>query len=341
MAAPVRGLHESVAVGDEDAAPGGVICAFEFSDGVGVAIESPDLGPPPRGIDWAWSHLRLADVRARALLQRVATLPPKALHLFLSHEDRVQIEQAGAWAFGVLPDYERDLGGRPQEDGRLCIACDERRLITGRLHALSAVDDLRRAVLAGERLETPGKALVRLIELYVTRTEAILDDQGGELARIEDYVLTAPPSPRESSLTPIRRRLARYRRDLWALRSALSRASAGRHGRRIEPIDNDVGEIVAWLEDVDHEVAALQERAQLIHEEIDTLINAATNRAMRTLTIISTLLIPPTLIVGAFGMNVPGIPWDHSPVGFWTASAFCAVVVLAAFWLLRRWGLLS
>ena len=61
---------------------------------------------------------------------------------------------------------------------------------------------------------------------------------------------------------------------------------------------------------------------------------------MRALTVISTLLIPPTLIVGAFGMNVPGIPFEHSPLGFGIASAICLVVVLAAYQLLRRLDLL-
>jgi zinc transporter len=321
--------------------PGGVICAFEFRDGVGAAVELPDDAHPAHGIGWTWLHLRLADVRARALLQRAPGLPPKALQLFLANEDRVQIEQAGDWVFGVLPDYERDLGGQSLDEGRLCFAYDARRLITGRFHALSAVDDLRLAVSAGEHLESPARAMARLAQLYTVRTETLLDRHGDELARIEDYVLTAPAAPGESSLTPIRRRLARHRRELQTLRSVLSRALAGRRGRRIEPLDESIGDVVAWLEDVDHEAAALQERARLIHEEIDTLINAATNRSMRTLTVISTLLIPPTLIVGAFGMNVPGIPWEHSPAGFWTASGLCAIVVVGAVWMLRRLKLLS
>ena len=39
-------------------------------------------------------------------------------------------------------------------------------------------------------------------------------------------------------------------------------------------------------------------------------------------------------------MNVPGIPFEHSPLGFGIASAICLVVVLAAYQLLRRLDLL-
>jgi zinc transporter len=125
------------------------------------------------------------------------------------------------------------------------------------------------------------------------------------------------------------------------LRTTLSRAHTGRHGRHVEFSSEGVADLIAWLDESDREAGALQDRGRLLYEEIDTLIGAATNRSMRTLTVISTLLIPPTLIVGAFGMNVPGIPFEHSGVGFMEASGLCVATVVGALWLLRRMGLLS
>jgi zinc transporter len=77
-----------------------------------------------------------------------------------------------------------------------------------------------------------------------------------------------------------------------------------------------------------------------LHEELDTRIAEGANRSMRTLTIISTLLIPPTLIVGALGMNVPGLPFEHDHVGFMKSMVMCGVIVGAAYLLLRRWKIL-
>ncbi|HZZ89057.1 MAG TPA: CorA family divalent cation transporter [Caulobacteraceae bacterium] len=320
---------------DWNAPEGGVICAFAFRAGAAAPVEAPDPAPPVDA-DWTWTHLRLGDVRAVAWVRRIEDLPAKALQLFRVEEDRIQIDQAGDWVFGVLPDFERDLGGEAQGEGRLAFAFDGRRLVTGRLHALLAIDDLRHAAASGEALAGPAAAILRLVELYVTRAEDLLEARGTELASFEDYVLTAPSSPRERPLTELRRAVARQRRELQALRSALARATTSRHGRRIERLGENVRDLIAWLEDSDHAATALQERGRLLHEEIDTLINAATNRSMRVLTVISTLLIPPTLIVGAFGMNVPGIPWEHSRAGFWIASGLCVVVVAGAFWMLRR-----
>jgi zinc transporter len=61
---------------------------------------------------------------------------------------------------------------------------------------------------------------------------------------------------------------------------------------------------------------------------------------MRALTVFSTLLIPPTLIVGALGMNLEGVPFAHDPVGFAKAAAMCLAIVAGAYVLLRRWKVL-
>jgi zinc transporter len=321
-----------------DAPASGVICSFAFEDGVARPLQPPSLETAASG--WVWTHLRLGDVRAVALVRGVAELPAEALALFVSKETRIQLGQTDGWVFGVLPDIERDLVGRPQGPGRLVFAFDRGRLITARLHALSAIDDLRRAVQQGENLASPAAAVVAHIELYADRAELLLEELGQQLAGIEDYVLTQPKSPRETELSGLRRTVARHRRELQALRRALARVHLGRRqGRRVSAFTEELPDLIAAVEDVDHDAGVLQDRGRLLHEEIDTLINSATNRSMRTLTILSTLLIPPTLITGAFGMNVPGIPFEHSPGGFAIAAALCALVVGAALFLLKRMGM--
>jgi Mg2+ and Co2+ transporter CorA len=318
--------------------PSGLIWALRFTDGVAAPCAEAEAADPVAG--WTWSHYRLGDVRTLAVLGQLAGLPNEAHELFALRENRIQIVEEDGWVFGALPDLERDLSGSPQGEGRLIFAARGRRVITGRLHALRAVDDLRHAAERGRRLADPTEALAALIEIYMDRVEDIFDALGSDLSAIEDYVLTQPQDPRDSGLSGVRRRLARHRRELQGLRSALVRALGGRHGGRIEVLAERLPDLVALTEDIDREAAGLQDRARLLYEEIDTLINGATNRSMRTLTVISTLLIPPTLIVGAFGMNVPGIPFDKSPIGFALASGLCLVVVGGVLWGLRRMQML-
>jgi len=319
----------------------GLLRAYRFRGGKAAASDEPEFVRGGGAGDWSWSHLALGDLRSKLLLDKVTDLPADAKALFVTRENRVHLEQADGWVFGVLPDLERDLAGRPQGEGRLVVALDDSRLITGRLHALRAVDDLSRDVDAGVPFESPAAALSRLIEHYVDRVEDIFEDLGASLAGVEDYVLTEPQDLADTGLSPVRRSLSRYRREIQALRGALMRGYAGRGPRRVALLAEHLPDLIAAVEDLDREAGALQERARLLHEEVDTLITNATNRAMRTLTVISTLLIPPTLVVGAWGMNVDGIPFGHSPSGFLTVSVICVAMVGGALWMLRRMGMLG
>jgi len=317
----------------------GLLYAYRFDEGRGAAEVEPQLSRPKTG-EWVWWHLALGDLRSKMLLDKVGDLPAEARELFVQRETRVQIDQGDGWVFGVLPDLERDLGGRTQGEGRLVFALDGSRLITGRLHALRAIDDLRRDVDRGFALERPAEALARLIEHYVDRVEAIFEEQGAKLAEVEDYVLTEPQDLADTGLATVRRGLSRYRREVQALRGALTRVYAGRGSRRTALLAEWLPDLVAAVEDLDRDAASLQDRARLLHEEVDTLITNATNRSMRTLTVISTLLIPPTLITGAFGMNLDGIPFAGSSAGFITVGVICAIVVTGLLWMLRRMGML-
>lgn len=64
-----------------------------------------------------------------------------------------------------------------------------------------------------------------------------------------------------------------------------------------------------------------------------------TNRTMRTLTVITALFMPLTLITGVFGMNFDRMPWLREPNGFWWTIGLMGGVVAAigSTWALGRW----
>ncbi|WP_454765193.1 magnesium transporter CorA family protein [Cupriavidus campinensis] len=64
-----------------------------------------------------------------------------------------------------------------------------------------------------------------------------------------------------------------------------------------------------------------------------------TNRTMRTLTVITALFMPLTLITGVFGMNFDRMPWLREPNGFWWSIGLMGgvVAVIGTIWALGRW----
>mgnify|MGYP000087721583 CR=1 FL=1 len=71
------------------------------------------------------------------------------------------------------------------------------------------------------------------------------------------------------------------------------------------------------LDTVAQDLELVQERARLLQEEIAGQLSEATNRNLYMLSIVTTVMLPITLITGVFGMNVGGLPWLQDNLGFW------------------------
>lgn len=70
-----------------------------------------------------------------------------------------------------------------------------------------------------------------------------------------------------------------------------------------------------------------------------SLLNATQNEIIKTLTVITFIILPLDLIANLFELNVGDIPLEHSPYAFWIIVAAMAVIalVLTAFFARRRW----
>ena len=318
-------------------APPALIWGFRFQGAEALPVTELNLAAELTGRDgWVWLHFPLGDLRARAFLKGFEAVPLAARDLMLSDESRPQFQFAEGWVHGILPDMQRDLAGRATGIGRLHFAAGDRLLVTARLHALRVVDDVRHECERHGRAVGPVATVVRFVDLCENRAHQIAE----ELNRVEDLTLVEESELEEVRLGPTRREVSRNHREFMALRSALHRAMGPREPHAPVALSEHLPRLAQEVDDLSRESVSLQDRARLLHEEIDTRITGATNRSMRALTIISTLLIPPTLIVGAFGMNVGGIPWATGRGGFVEASMLCLAVVGAAWWMLRRMRIL-
>jgi magnesium transporter len=61
-----------------------------------------------------------------------------------------------------------------------------------------------------------------------------------------------------------------------------------------------------------------------------------TSEIMRTLTVITALFMPLTLITGVFGMNFVDMPLLKDKEGFWITMGLMAVIVVVLLFFFRR-----
>ena len=320
----------------------GLVFGFLFHGGQASRVTDENLSAHlDHAHDWIWLHLGLADHRAKRFLEGFDLLPAPARQLLLSpREERIQFHLTATGAYGVLPDIERDFADHSLGTGRLAFWFDAGHLVTSRLHALRGVEHVRQAVANGGTLAAPVMALARLQEEFVGLVEQRLVVLGSELGKIEDEVLADRDHIGRDVLGPLRRELSRYAREFAGLRSAIHRAMSARYVVQGGPLLEQLPVLMQEAEDFERDAATLSERSRLLYEEIGSRIADRSNRALSALTVISTLLLPATFVVGAFGMNVNGIPWAQGPHGFWPAVGLCAALVVGGWALLRRFRIL-
>ena len=101
--------------------------------------------------------------------------------------------------------------------------------------------------------------------------------------------------------------------------------------------------LLVRINDVMEHVTRVLNHARRLESSIETAVQIhfaamahRTSEIMRTLTVITALFMPLTLITGIFGMNFEQMPLLHDKQGFWISLGLMAVVVIVLLALFRR-----
>lgn len=176
--------------------------------------------------------------------------------------------------------------------------------------------------------------LYRLIDIIVDNYYNVLDKIGEIIEDTEERVYDNPTNESFNKIQFIKKELIYLRKALYPLRDALSKLTKGESEYVREDnlrYFNDVYEHVVHLID------SLDTYKDLTSSLLDIHINAMNtkmNEVMKVLTVISTIFIPLTFIVGVYGMNFDNMPelhWSQGYYAVWGAMALVVVGMIAYF----------
>ena len=201
---------------------------------------------------------------------------------------------------------------------------DERQvsLVLGARHVLSfqeRVDDVfepvRARLVAGSgqiRRSGPDYLVYALLDAVVDDYLPILDKLGERLESLEERAVERPTRELLGELAALRHDLIAIRRDAWPQREALHALLRGDVPGISEPVK-------VYLRDVHDHCVQVAEMVEVYREIASGLLNIyltsianRTNEVMKVLTVVSTIFIPLTFLVGVWGMNfthMPEIDW--------------------------------
>ncbi|WP_281666418.1 magnesium/cobalt transporter CorA, partial [Gemella morbillorum] len=135
--------------------------------------------------------------------------------------------------------------------------------------------------------------------------------------------------------------LLKLRRGLRPMREVLHRFLVS---RRVEMTDNDRKYFHDIYDDLVQQteiIEANRELASDIRENFMTYNSLKSNNIMMTLTVISTIFLPLTFIVGLYGMNfdyMPELKWKY---GYFIICALMLGVAVGMLWFFKKKGWLD
>ncbi|WP_198665758.1 magnesium/cobalt transporter CorA [Haloprofundus halophilus] len=149
----------------------------------------------------------------------------------------------------------------------------------------------------------------RIMDAIVEQYYDVLDEIEDDIEAVEERVLETPDPQMLEVLNDVRRDLLAFRKVTWPAREALSVLSRGdvpEVAERNEKYFRDVHDHLVQVVDLTETYRDLTSGSRDIYLNA---VSQSTNEVMRTLTVVATIFIPLTFVVGVYGMNFAGSPY--------------------------------
>ncbi len=188
-----------------------------------------------------------------------------------------------------------------------------------------------------KKIETTGSA-IRLREsdyLFYTLIDAIVDQYFNvldylvaRLEKLEDEVVVSTGNSNLIKISLLRREIMLVKRSIGPVReliNALMTTDSNLIDKKTKKYFKDIYDhillAIEYTENYRDMVVSLQDLNM-------NKVNTKMNEVMKTLTIVTTLLAPATVIGGIFGMNFEKIPFSQHPLGFYATAGLMLLIAL-------------
>ena len=315
---------------------------FAFDEQCNARTIRPDASfSLEREKGFVWAHLGLADTRARKWIAAQDLIFEDAREAVLSSESHPQLEWRRDALWGTLYDIQREFNGFGDDSTDVRFILTPRFLLTARRHPIHSADVVRRRIEAGAEIDSSAALFEQLVDCIIDDVGAALHRIAGRLDRVEDRVLSETLSDERAPLLELRRIISRYNRLIGGLHNVFSRLDRPRSESAAE-IYREIGmRVVQRITSLHDDVHLLAERSRMLQDEVDAQLTSETNRNLFVLTILTTLLLPATLVTGFFGMNTKGMFFAESDNATLFAAFFCCLASAIVYWIIRRNNILG
>ncbi len=181
--------------------------------------------------------------------------------------------------------------------------------------------------------------MYRLTDIIVDNYYNVLDHIGDRVDEMEENAYEDPSNSSFNKIQSLKKELIHLRKALSPLRDALGKILKGESDFILEenlPFYSDV------YDHVIHLIDSLDTYQDMTSNLLDVHMHAMNNKmneVMKVLTVISTIFIPLTFIVGVYGMNfevMPELKWQYGYLSVWLLMIL-VVLGMLSFFRYKKW----
>jgi magnesium transporter len=289
----------------------------------------------------------LGDGKVVEEVGRIFSFHPLALEDVLSVQQRPKVEEYGNYLFLVARTLSLS-GGLEDQQISLFVAKDF--VVTFQERSTGCFEPVRERIRKGqERIihRASDYLAYALLDAIIDGYFPVLEQYGDRLEALEDEVVSATNAETIVKIHQAKRDLLALRRALWPLREAVNSLLR-------EDISLFSEETHVYLRDCYDHCVQIMDVVETYRETIsgllDVYLSSLSNRMngiMKVLTIIATIFMPLSFIVGVYGMNFNPAksPWNMPELqwywGYPYVLGLMFIVVVGMLIFFRRKGWLS
>lgn len=333
MSGPAIELGGGRALVDGD----GFVRGFRFTAS-GICETLPAHGTqdiPDTDDGWLWLNCDFGDDTLPALLGGLPQLTPLVRDLLLSTDDKLKADTFGLAIAGVSNDYEKATPIDVRRGLRWRFAVLPNLLVTVCSRQGYSLSQVSTDILNGRQFRGPLHLLAAFINEFSLTSFSLLVEISDRISESEEQLLDGPDKVGSEFFGQVRRRLLYLNRQVIPIFAFLTNLMPQRPSWVDEADVADLRRVAERLDSLHDDIELLRERVHSLQEDFTAREAERANRRLTVLTIVSAVLLPPTFITGLFGMNVGGLPLQHSPHGFLVAAAVMGVSIIAMLLILR------
>ncbi len=270
-------------------------------------------------------------------------LHPLVLEDILNTEQRPKMEDYGDYLYIVLKALFLGTGqGDKVESEQVSLILGSNFVLSFQEKEGPLFEPIRDRLRNGKgriRKMGPDYLVHAILDAIIDQYFVVLEKLGEQVEFLEEEVVTSPSPATLQATYQLKREMIFLRKAVWPLREVIGSLERGESSLIKEST-------FIYLRDIyDHTIQVIdnvETFRDMLSGMMDIYLSSISNRmneVMKVLTIISTLFIPLTFIVGLYGMNFKNMPELEWPWGYPLVLALMlAVAVFMLFYFRRkRW----